>query len=434
MNKEIVTTSLSHMRDKRILVVGDLMLDTFTYGTVSRISPEAPVPVLQITHEVSMPGGAGNVAVNLAKLGVKTSIIGIIGKDSASKTLTQELRKNNIATKYLIADSKRPTILKHRFIAKYNQILRVDEEKINNLSVEIEKKVLTYFQELLPKVDGIILSDYAKGFFSESLTKKLIAAAKKEKKLLVADVKPINKEYFKGVSLIKPNLKEAKEMSGLSELSEIGLFLTSYFKSHILITKSDEGMTLFLKSGKSVQIPSKKVEIADVSGAGDTIIAVMTACLVAGLPLEEAAFMANYAGEIVVQKLGTAWVSYDELSTIFHNIRHADETEIVPKLWGYEKWLENNDKYCCKILSIKKGYQCSLHYHKEKDEMFFLVKGNIRLESNGEVSFMREGNFARITPGTKHRFRGIVDSMIIEVSTHHEESDSYRIEESKKVE
>ena len=172
----------------------------------------------------------------------------------------------------------------------------------------------------------------------------------------------------------------------------------------------------------------------DVSGAGDTVLAALILGITCGLTLENASRVANNAGGLVVAKPGVATITREELSAFLGEEKHVELVEMVPKLWGYEKWLENNDKYCCKLLSLKKGYQCSLHKHKIKDEMFFIIQGHVRLEVGKKVMHMLPGSFVRITSGILHRFRGIEDSIIIEVSTHHEDSDSYRVEESMKVE
>lgn len=426
--------ALEQFKNQPILVIGDLMLDAYTYGDILRISPEAPVPVLLKKDEKFVPGGAGNVAYNLAALGGRVGLCGILGQDESGDILLEILKEKKIDTEFVIHDKTRPTTIKRRFVAGNNQLIRVDEEYTDNLDEKNEAKLLILLNKEIKNFKCIVLSDYAKGFFSSNLTKGIIKIAKENKVLMIADIKPKNMALFKGVDLITPNLKEAKEMTGLIDIGDIGKKLVEYFKADIMVTRGEEGIIIFTKKGLSHDFPTKKIKVFDVSGAGDTVIAVTALSLMSGLNLEDAAFLANHAGCLAVQKPGTAAIYLDELKAIAYTGRHLDEVDSVPKLWGYEKWLENNEKYCSKMMSLKPGYQCSLHYHKIKDETFYVLKGYIRMEVGNEILYMREGNFVRITPGTIHRFRGLEDSEFLEISTHHEDDDSYRIEESRKVE
>jgi mannose-6-phosphate isomerase-like protein (cupin superfamily) len=209
--------------------------------------------------------------------------------------------------------------------------------------------------------------------------------------------------------------------------------LARTLKTNVFITRGGDGISVFDKKGKHTHLAGKKVTVYDVSGAGDTVTAIAALSTAAGAHIVDTARLGNAAGQIVVQKAGTATASIEDiLSTL---TIHMESAHTMPKIWGEEKWIENNSKYCCKQLSIKKGYQCSLHYHKIKDETFLLTKGHVRLELGKDVIYMREGNFVRIPTGVPHRFRGLEDSIIIEISTHHDEADSYRIkgEESRKV-
>lgn len=428
-----IKNAIKNFSKKRILVIGDIMLDHYVFGEVARISPEAPIPVLKKVREEYMPGGAGNVASNLSSLGAKVWVAGIVGNDHAFLTLKKMFKEKKINFEAVLVNPDKPTITKERFVSRDQHMLRLDTEETTMLPPSDEKKFEVMIKKVLKNCDGIIFSDYAKGCFSKRLAQSIIKIAKKSKKPVFADIKPQNKDYFRGVKVITPNLKEALEMTGEKEVYKAGKKLQDFYKTDIVITKSQDGISIFKKNGKVIDVPTKSVTVLDVSGAGDTFISAQVLSFLSGLSLEDSGIVANAAGTIVVQKPGTAVINQEELVSAIETHNHTESIDAVPKLWGYEKWLENNDKYCCKLLSINKGYQCSLHYHKEKDEMFFVTKGHVRLESDGEVIHMRAGNFARILPGTKHRFRGIEDSMIIEVSTHHEESDSYRIEKSRKV-
>ena len=223
-------------------------------------------------------------------------------------------------------------------------------------------------------------------------------------------------------------------MTGFDDIDKMGSELTKYFASDVLMTRGPDGMSVFHRDGRNFDIPGKKIEVFDVSGAGDTVVAVVTLALVGGLDLKNSADLANFAGSVVVQKPGTASITMPELEAFLSDKDNIESVEVVPKVWGYEKWLENNEKYCSKVLSVKKGFQCSLHYHKFKDEMFLVTSGHIRLEKGDDTIHMMPGSFVRIPPGLVHRFRGIQDSEILEISTHHSEKDSYRIEKSRKVE
>lgn len=434
INNNKLRRVIREFKKKKILVIGDLMLDEYIYGEVTRISPEAPIPILKKTSEKFVPGGSSNVANNLSMLGAKVFVCGIIGNDYNGQVLLKLLKECNIDTSLVLIEKTRPTTIKQRLVSKNgHQLLRLDIEEIYNLEKEYEKKLINLIRKKIKDVDGVVFSDYAKGFFSAFLAKSLIKLAKKYKKRIFSDVKPENKAFFKGVDLVKPNAKEAMEMTGTKNLYKAGEKLIKFYKSDIVITRGDQGLTIFEKNGSIHDVPTKKIKIIDISGAGDTALATLSLGLLCDLNFSQAGVLTNKASGIVVQKPGTATLTSEELESSLQEYNNIEGIGTLPKVWGYEKWLENNKKYCCKLLSLNKGYQCSLHYHKEKDEMFFITQGHVRLELNGKVTHLRTGDFARIKPNTKHRFRGIEDSIIIEVSTYHKESDSYRIEESRKV-
>lgn len=433
--------AINNFKNKKILVIGDVMLDRYTEGSVERISAEAPVPVVKKTNDRYVLGGAANVAGNLSSLGAKTALAGIIGNDARKITALKLLKESGIATNAIFTDDRKPTAVKQRIVSAGHQILRIDDESETELSEKEEKDF--FGKMILPEIkncDAVILSDYAKGLFSESLSRKVIDSAKENRKPIIADFRPKNKKKFIGADVITPNTKEAEEMTGFSQtggMEKIGALLVKHFSSHVLVTRGENGVDVFTKDGGSKHIPAKKVRVFDVTGAGDTFAAVAALGIASGLNIENAAHLANVAGGIVVQKPGTATVTLEELLQHAADTgmgQHVDAAKFVPKLWGNEKWLENNDKYCCKILTLKKGFQCSLHYHKIKDETFLIQSGLVRLEIGDEIKIMSPGNYIRILPDTPHRFRGLEDSEIIEISTHHEDSDSHRIEESRRLE
>jgi len=429
--------ALEQFSDKHILVVGDIMLDRYTFGNVERISPEAPVPVLHKTSEEYVLGGAANAAHNVMALGARVSLAGVVGADDNEKTIVFDLlSEKGIDNSCILLHKTKPTIVKQRFYAGSHQIFRADTEDISSLIAHEENWILEQISKDIVEFDAIIFSDYAKGLFSENFTQNLIRLGREHNKLMIADVKPSRYHYFQGVDYITPNLKEAREMAQdeTGSVEQVGTTLAEELRCTICITAGADGMYVFPKDGGSKHLPASKVSVFDVTGAGDTVLAVMAVGLCSGLNLVDAAKLANYAGSLVVQKIGTATVSREELASMETSTQHVEQVDIVPKLWGYEKWLENNERYCSKLLVLNKGFQCSLHYHKIKDEMFLVTKGYVRMEVGDEVLFMRPGQFVRIHPKVQHRFRGLEDSEILEISTEHKEEDSYRVEESRKVE
>ena len=433
---ESISDAISTFKNKRVLVVGDIMLDRWTFGDVVKISPEAPVPVVRKTEESVTLGGAGNVANNLAALGARVFLSGVIGDDNNKKTVLRLLKESGVNTDAILVDRARPTTEKHRVIAKNgHQLFRLDVETTDHLDMTQEHRLYTRIAPLIKKSDVLILSDYAKGVFSRKLAQTIITSAKKARKLVLADFKPKHKLYFRDADIVSPNLEEAREMTGLDRIDEIGTRLARDLRAHVALTRGEEGISVFRYKGRkpAYHVPGKRIRMFDVAGAGDTVIATLALGIASGLELEAAAVLANEAGAITVQKPGTATLSLEELASAFKVSSHIESAKAIPKVWGYEKWLENNEKYCCKVLSVKKGYQCSLHYHKKKDETFVVTGGHIRLELGNEILHLRPGAFIRIPPRTKHRFTGIEDSLIMEVSTHHDEADSYRLVKSRKV-
>ncbi|WP_456425742.1 D-glycero-beta-D-manno-heptose-7-phosphate kinase [Desulfurobacterium sp.] len=304
-------------RGKKILVIGDLMIDEYISGKVERISPEAPVPVVEAKETTAKPGGAANVAVNLKTLGAKPIVLGVVGNDEKGKMLEQMLKKRGIDTSLLIKDETRPTTVKTRIIAGAQQLLRVDWESKEYLNREIVLKIIEEFREDFRNFDGIIISDYGKGVITEELF-KAAAEVKKSGKIVTLDPKERNFHLYHDVTAMTPNMKETYQAVGIyPETEEIaekaGKKLIEKFKlDFALITRSEKGMSL-IKRDKSYHIPAKAKQVYDVTGAGDTVIAVFTLSLVAGASPEKAAEIANIAGGIVVGKLGTAFVKPEEI-------------------------------------------------------------------------------------------------------------------------
>jgi rfaE bifunctional protein kinase chain/domain len=296
----------------RLLVVGDVMLDRYWFGDTGRISPEAPVPVVQVAKIDERLGGAANVARNASALGAKTTILGVIGQDEAGKRVEQLLQESGVQSQ-LQADSKVPTTVKLRVIARQQQLIRLDFEETPSQNSLDEK--LKRFESLLPQVDVVILSDYGKGALEQ--VSAMIALAKANKKLVLVDPKGDAYSKYKGATVLTPNRSELRQVIGQwsdeADLTKRAQSLRQELElSALLLTRSEEGMTLFTEKGTE-HVRAQAREVFDVSGAGDTVIATLAVAMAAGWPLERAMALANRAGGIVVGKLGTATVSAEEL-------------------------------------------------------------------------------------------------------------------------
>lgn len=308
------------LQKKKVVVIGDLMLDVYIRGAVARISPEAPIPVVEINEkDKKMPGGAANVAANITALGGRSAIIGSVGRDQAGKELIRELKTQKVDTKGIIALSDRPTTEKTRVIAHTQQVVRIDREVKSALNEKQQDMVIKKACEALKDADGIIFEDYNKGLLTTKVIRKVIAFAKARKKIITVDPKFHNFFEFKGVTVMKPNMKEVTEALGTEAVGQtfetIGARVMKKLECRaVVLTRSEHGMTIFETGQPPRTIPTFAREVFDVSGAGDTVIATLTLALAAGASLLQAAALANYAAGIEVEKLGVATVSAEELS------------------------------------------------------------------------------------------------------------------------
>jgi D-glycero-beta-D-manno-heptose-7-phosphate kinase len=318
---------ISRMPKARVLVVGDIMLDRFIWGTVSRISPEAPVPVVWAKSESFMPGGASNVANNICALGADAYICGVIGDDEAGRILVSEIAKNGIKTDGIVLDKNRPTIHKTRIIAHNQQVVRIDKESDNALDKHLIDSMLSYAKTMISDTDAIIIEDYGKGLVSPRLIKELIAMAKRYKKIITVDPKEEHFSLYSGVTSITPNSKEAEDASGIKIKDNItlqksgGKILKMLKSDSVLITLGEDGMALFRKGKACVRIPTVAQEVYDVSGAGDTVIGVFTLALACGAGSDEAAYIANAAAGVVVGKVGIGVCNAGELKSRIRSIK-----------------------------------------------------------------------------------------------------------------
>lgn len=308
----------------RILVIGDLMLDRFIVGNVSRISPEAPVPVVDIVSETFKPGGAANAMNNIKALGGDVIAVGVIGDDESGRKLTNLLKDNGIITEGIISIQNRPTTVKTRIIAGQQQQIRIDREDKCDLNSEVTQQILDFIKIRVNKIDAIVISDYDKGVITNMLLKGVLILAKKYNKPIIVDPKLEHFLDYKGVTIVKPNLNEASIASGIKPINEtsirnIGKWILTHLECDaVLITRGKDGMSLFKKDGSVIHIPTIAKEVFDVTGAGDTVTSVVALCLAIGTKLEDAATIANTAAGIVVGKLGTATVTKAELNKILN--------------------------------------------------------------------------------------------------------------------
>ncbi len=311
---------IPQFQGKKVLIFGDLMLDEHIWSKVTRISPEAPVPIADVIKINHVPGGCGNVAANISSLGAIPILVGVIGKDSSGNKLRQALAESKISAKYLVQDSKRPTILKSRIIAGSQHLARVDREDRTKLNATQYKNIIEKVKKLIPKSDAVIISDYGKGLVTKASAQAIISACKKAKKFVAVDPKGTNYSKYKGASIITPNQKEAKEASLIDindekTLRQAGKKILKQTKAkNLLITRGRDGMSLFDKKGIT-NIASIPKEVFDVSGAGDTVISTLTLACAAKATLIEAAMLANAAASVVIGKISTAPCLREELET-----------------------------------------------------------------------------------------------------------------------
>lgn len=303
-----------------VLVVGDVMLDRFVYGRVERISPESPVPVLAINREDAMPGGAGNALANLVGLGAKPLILSVIGDDADGKTLRQKIQDLGCDPAGLFVDPARPTIVKTRYLAGHQQLLRTDYESGAPVAQKTAAAFLQAAQRLLKTVRVLLISDYGKGLLTRDMTAALIKMAKEAGVIVAADPKGKDFSLYAGADVITPNRKELSGGSGgmatetdAEIIAAAHKIMTSCKIGAVVATRSRDGMSVIQKDKQPLHLPGADIEVFDVSGAGDTVIAVVAVSLAAGADLESAAGLANIAGSIVVQKVGTAPVRLNEV-------------------------------------------------------------------------------------------------------------------------
>jgi rfaE bifunctional protein kinase chain/domain len=309
----------------RVLVIGDIILDEYIWGDVSRISPEAPVPVVEIKQETKMLGGAANVIHNIATLGAKPILCGVIGEDVSGEILLDNIQQMDLRIDGIVLEQDRPTSVKTRVVARNQQVVRFDRESCRDIRPESIHKILNFIEKNLSSLDAIVVSDYGKGVISAPLMKKLrefVRSVPNGSVILAVDPKTGNFDYYHGVDVITPNHHEAGAFCQLKivdgeTLNRVGKKILSDLTCRsVLITQGRDGMTLFENSGEITHIPTVAKKVFDVTGAGDTVIGTFSLGLASGLELKSAAVLSNFAAGIVVGEVGTSTVSAEDLKKI----------------------------------------------------------------------------------------------------------------------
>jgi len=303
---------------KKIAVIGDMMLDCYFWGEVKRISPEAPVPVVEVDNEFYRFGGAANCALNIIRLGGTPIPVGLIGKENYGSIFLSLLDESGIDAAGILVDDTRPTTAKTRVIADNQHVVRIDKESKESIPKETQQKLLTFLEQHISTLDGIILQDYNKGILTRELIQKIISLANKKNILITVDPKFNNFFSYKNVTVFKPNRKEAGDVLGMqirtdAEISLAGKkLLTKLNAKYVLLTLGEGGIAVFEK-GKEYRMPTKARKVADVSGAGDTVISTLTMALAAGANILEASYLANYAGGLVCEEVGIIPIEVEKL-------------------------------------------------------------------------------------------------------------------------
>ena len=319
-NRKQLTKCIDLFPKTRTLVVGDIVLDHYIWGKVSRISPEAPVPVVNVTKENLLLGGAANVVNNIHALGGIVRVCGVIGNDEPGRQIVHLLRSQGIRTDGLIVEQDRPSSIKTRVIAHSQQVVRFDRETKSKIEKDTHRRIFDYVKKQIQEgLEAIVISDYCKGVVTKELVRDIVRLAKKNGLIVSVDPKVTHFGIYSGVTILTPNIKEASigsriEIEDERSLLKAGALLLKKLKCKaVLITRGEQGMSLFEQQGKITHIPTVAQEVYDVTGAGDTVISALTLAMAAGADAVDASILSNYAAGIVVGVVGTATVKPDEL-------------------------------------------------------------------------------------------------------------------------
>lgn len=325
---EVIST-IEDFRNKKIMVLGDLIVDEYVTGKVNRISPEAPIPILEFKKSTLEAGGASNVAHNVKMLGADTYICGVAAMDNAGIWLRKYLKDKEINVDGIFQDA-RPTSKKTRYATKGQQLLRVDTEVKDCISTSMQKDILTYIKSHISSMDAIILSDYRKGIFNEvRFIKKIIQMCNETHTLVIIDSKSKEIEAFKGADLVKPNNLELEQAAGITITDEITFkaagkkYLSNSGAKSLVVTRGAKGIAIFRTDGTWNSFPAEEVQVYDVTGAGDTVISTIALGLASGLEIEKAIILANIAAGVVIGKIGTVPITYKELDKAIYERKNC---------------------------------------------------------------------------------------------------------------
>lgn len=359
----------------KALLIGDFMLDKYTTGTIKRISPEAPVSVLHVEKDHSLPGGAGNVVLNLLSLKAEVTAIGRVGRDKDGEDLIHSLKKEGANVDHILFQEDYPTPIKNRLIASSQQVIRIDKEKICPLDKNLEDSLIKKLSKLIRDKQVVALSDYGKGFLSNRLIEAVALTCRKFKVPLIVDPKGIDFSKYRHANIIKPNLSEAYAAANLSshepleKVAEVLFKITSADK--LVVTRSENGITLFDKKRKDFPVRSK--EVKDVTGAGDTVLAMIAACIGNGFDIEEAMHLSNIAAGIAIEHLGCARVSLSDLAKRLLEIDADNKIFEESHLFALKEVLRDK-KFSVLVLDSKEGMSTALF-----KAIFKLSKDNSKL-------------------------------------------------------
>ena len=325
-----------NFKSKKIIVLGDLMLDRYVEGSVSRISPEAPVPVVEVNSEFVRLGGAANVAYNLYSLGAQPITIGVVGDDFAGRELLNLMRQFGFDTEFIFADQNRPTVVKTRIIANNQHVVRADWESKEFIQNHLKEKIIAAVQQNLKEADALIFEDYNKGLLSKDIIKTVIRLARETESIITVDPKFDNFFEYRSVTLFKPNRKELESALGTRIKSDQDLerackeLIERLHSEFLLVTLGENGMCLLNRAGDFLRIPTKARKVHDVSGAGDTVISTLTMALASGSSIPEAITLANYAAGAVCEEVGVVPITQEKLKRALRNYRSSKIDKFSP--------------------------------------------------------------------------------------------------------
>lgn len=318
---------ISRFNNATVLVVGDIIADHYVWGKVERISPEAPVPIVDVQSESFMLGGAGNVTGNILSLGGKVRLCGVVGRDDMGRWIVNRLRSEGVCTDGIVVEEGRPSSKKTRVIAHNQHVVRFDHESRGEISLESQDIILEYIRTHIDDIKVVVISDYAKGVITRNLVKNILELALEYNLCIIVDPKLKHFDFYTGATVITPNTSEASMASGLTitddeTLLKAGNTLLKQSNAEaILITRSEHGMSLFQRNNDVIHIPAVAREVYDVTGAGDTVVSTLALSVAAGASLNDAAILANYAGGIVVGIVGTATVHQEQLIAALNDVK-----------------------------------------------------------------------------------------------------------------